>query len=71
MSKFIEVHVNGKRRLINKDWIEEIIEEPAFCKTMCAGATIYFAFCCPNSTDQDYIKPDESYIELQSLIQKV
>ena len=58
MEQFIEVHIKGENRLINLRWVEEINESPD------GFATIYFAFNCPNSIDQDYMKVDESYNEI-------
>lgn len=58
MEQFIEVHIKEGKRLINLRWVEEIHENPDGC------ATIYFAFNCPNSIDQDYMKVDESYNEI-------
>lgn len=58
MEQFIEVHIKGVKRLINLRWVEVILKEPDGC------ATIYFAFNCPNSIDQDYMKVDESYNEI-------
>lgn len=62
MEHFIEVHINEGKRLINLRWVEEIRENPDGC------ATIYFAFNCPNTIDQDYMKVDESYNEILRLI---
>lgn len=58
MEQFIEVHIKEVKRLINLRWVEEINENQDGC------ATIYFAFNCPNSIDQDYMKVDESYNEI-------
>ena len=58
MEQFIEVHTKGGKRLINLRWVEEINENADGC------ATIYLAFNCPNSIDQDYMKVDESYNEI-------
>ena len=58
MEQFIEVHIKEEKRLINLRWVEEIRENADGC------ATIYFAFYCPNSIDQDYMKVDESYNEI-------
>ena len=62
MKQFIEVHIKGEKRLINLQWVEEIHKNPD------GSATIYFAFNCPNSIDQDYMKVDESYNEILSEI---
>ena len=62
MEQFIEVHIEGVKLLINLRWVEEIRENKDGC------ATIYFAFNCPNSIDQDYMKVDESYNEILSKI---
>ena len=58
MEQFIEVHIKEEKRLINLRWVEEIRENPDGC------ATIFFAFNCPNSIDQDYMKGDESSNEI-------
>ena len=57
MNEFIEVHVEGKRHLINTRWIEEICNN-----------TIYFAFSVPDAVEQDYLKTDETYEQLKELI---
>ena len=62
MEHFIEVHINEEKRLINLRWVEEIHENPDGC------STIYFAFNCPKTIDQDYMKVDESYNEILKLI---
>ena len=58
MEQFIEVHINEEKRLINLRWVEEIRENRD------GRATIYFAFNCPDSIDQDYMNVDESYNEI-------
>ena len=62
MEQFIEVHFEGAKQLINLRWVEEIH------KNLDGGTTIYFAFSCPHSDEQDYIKVDESYSEILSKI---
>lgn len=62
MTNFIEVHSNGARHLINTDWIEEILEENDY------RATIYFAFSSTNIYNQDFIKTDETYSQIQEKI---
>ena len=62
MENFIEVHINEEKRLINLRWVEEIHKNPDGC------ATIYFAFNCPNTLDQDYMIVDEGYNEILKLI---
>jgi len=59
MAKFIEVHVAGTARLINLDWVEEIIPSEG-------KSTIYYGFAAEGS--QDYITPDEAYEELRLMI---
>lgn len=59
MAEFIEVHCNGKRHLINTDWVEEIKENSEH------DVTIFFAFTIPNGRDQDYLNVDETYNEIQ------
>ena len=56
MEQFIEVHIEGVKRLINLRWVEEI------CKNPDGSAKIYFA------GDQNYTKVDESYSEILSKI---
>ena len=58
MEQFIEVHIKEEKRLINLRWVEEIRENPD------GRTTIYFAFNCQNSIDQDYMNVDESYNEI-------
>ena len=60
MAKFIEVHEGGIARLINMDWVEEIVPSDGDC-------TVYFAFVAGQSF-QDYITPDESYDQLRLMI---
>ena len=58
MAKFIEVTaLDNTKRLINTAWIEEIWEGK--------NATIYFAFNCPNTVDQDALVVQESYEEVK------
>lgn len=59
---FIAVHYEGKEILINKDWIEMISESDD------GSCTIYFSICLPNSDEQDYLKPDESYLDVKNRI---
>ena len=56
MEQFIEVHIEGVKRLINLRWVEEIK------KNSDGHASIYFAF------DQNYTEVDESYNEIFSKI---
>lgn len=58
--RFIEIHVDGERRLINADWVEEIREDSD------GKCQIYFAFSCPNCDDQDVTTPDERYEEIEA-----
>ena len=55
MEQFIEVHIEGVKRLINLRWVE-------IKKNSDGRASIYFAF------DQNYTKVDESYSEILSKI---
>jgi uncharacterized protein YlzI (FlbEa/FlbD family) len=58
MAKFIEVtDLDGRKRLINTAWIEEIWEGD--------NATIYFAFQAENMVDQDSVIVRESYEEIK------
>ena len=61
MAKFIEVtDLDGRKRLINTAWIEEIWEGE--------NATIYFAFQADNMVDQDSLVVKESYEEIKRLV---
>jgi uncharacterized protein YlzI (FlbEa/FlbD family) len=61
MNNFIEVtDLDGRKRLINTAWIEEIWEGD--------NATIYFAFQADNMVDQDYLVVKESYAEIKKMI---
>lgn len=57
MAKFIEVHCNKEKRLVNLDWVEDIWDGDIH-------RYIYFAFNAPNACEQDYIKVDESHEEI-------
>ena len=60
--KFIEVtDIDGRKRLINTDWIEEIWDNGDY-------STIYFAFNCPNGVDQDSLVVNESYEEIKRAV---
>ena len=61
MADFIEVHLQGKPRLVNLDWVEEIWRTEN-------GTQIYFSFACPDATSQDFITTDESYDEIKRII---
>ena len=67
MEQFIEVHIEGRKQLINLRWVEEI------CKNPDGHATIYFTSNCPGAR-QDYleeayyIEVAESYSEILSKI---
>lgn len=62
MSNFIQVtDLAGTKRLINTAWIEEVWDTDD-------GATIYFAFNCPNAIDQDSLRVKESYAEIKDRI---
>ena len=64
MAEFIEVHCAGVEMLVNLNWVEEVRNDKK------KGCTIYFAFSCPDSYDQDHITADESYEEVKRMIQK-
>jgi hypothetical protein len=67
MAKFIEVtDVSDTKRLINTAWIEEIWDS-GHTKTI-EGATIYFAFNCPNGVDQDSLCVKESYEDIKRMV---
>ena len=58
MAKFIEVtDLDGRKRLINTAWIEDIWGGE--------NATIYFAFQAENMVDQDSLVVQESYSEIK------
>ena len=59
---FITVHSKGKEALINVDWIEMVVEEDD------GSCTIYFSFNLPNADEQDYTKPEESYLDIKRKI---
>lgn len=61
MADFIEVHLQGKPRLVNLDWVEDIWPTEN-------GAQIYFAFTSPDDTSQDFITTDESYDMIKRII---
>lgn len=61
MADFIEVHQQGKPRLVNLDWVEEIYPSQY-------GAQIYYAFSVPDETEQDFFKADETYEEIKCII---
>ena len=63
MTKFIGfTDVNGKKRIVNVDYIEEIIEidENSCC--------IYMAFNCPNAIEQDYFIIKKPYKEMFNVL---
>ena len=58
MAKFIEVtDLDGRKRLINTAWIEEIWDGD--------NATIYFAFQATNTIEPDSLVVQESYEEIK------
>ena len=61
MADFIEVHQQGKPRLVNLDWVEDIWPTEN-------GTQIYFAFAGLDDTEQDFITTDESYDEIKRII---
>ena len=61
MADFIEVHQQGKPRLVNLDWVEDIWPTEH-------GAQIYFAFTRPDATLQDFTTTDESYDKIKHII---
>jgi uncharacterized protein YlzI (FlbEa/FlbD family) len=61
MNNFIEVtDLDGRKRLINADWIEEIWDGD--------NATIYFAFQENNAYEQDSLVVKESYSRIKSML---
>lgn len=62
MAKFIEVHLEGRPIMVNLDYVEEIE------KANNGKCTIYQSFNCPDASEQDYIKPDETYDEVRLMI---
>lgn len=61
MAEYIEVHQEGKPRLVNLDWVEDIWPTEN-------GTQIYFAFTSPDTTSQDFITTDESYDKIKRII---
>ena len=61
MAKFIEVHQQGKLRLINLAWVEDIWPAED-------GTQIYHAFAGPYAASQDCTVVDESYEEIRELV---
>lgn len=61
MADFIEVHLQGKSRLVNLDLVEDIWPTEN-------GAQIYFAFTGPDAVSQDFITTDESYDKIKRII---
>lgn len=59
---FITVHFKGKEVMLNTDWIEMVTESDD------GSCTIYFSLCIPNSDEQDYLKPEESYQDVKRMI---
>ena len=62
MTKFIEVHLNGRSYLINLAHVEEILRDTD------GNCTIYFAFSLPDAIEQDYIVPEETYEQIKRKI---
>ena len=64
MKGFIEIRNEyGNRMLINTKYIEEVREE-----TESDSCSIYMAFICPNSVEQDYYRVNKPYGEIVELI---
>ena len=64
MSGFIKItDIEGNRRLLNVNYIEEVFELNN------EESTIYFAFNCPNATSQDNIMVNIPFDELVKMIQ--
>lgn len=61
MAKFIEVHQQGKPKLINLAWVEDIWPAEN-------GTQIYYAFSEPIAEAQDWFLADESYEEIRELV---
>lgn len=61
MADFIEVHQQGKPKLVNLDWVEDIWPTEN-------GTQIYFAFTRPDATAQDLSTVDESYDKIKRII---
>lgn len=59
---FIAVHFQGKEIMINTDWIEMVSENDD------GSCTMYFSLCLPNSDDQDYLEPEESYQDIKRML---
>lgn len=65
MPKFIEVHCDCIKKLINLDHVYEI--EPTLSGPN-DGAWIYFAFESKDAIEPEYIKTDESYYEIKRMV---
>lgn len=64
MSNFIEIKCRDeRRRLINVDYIEEVVEREG------EGCYIYMAFNCPDCHEQDYFEVDKSYEEIIDMLE--
>lgn len=61
MADFIEVHQQGKPRLVNLDWVEDIWPTEN-------GTQIYFALTRPDAASQDFTTTDESYDKIKRII---
>ena len=63
MSGFIKItDIEGNRRLLNVNYIEEVFELNN------DESTIYFAFNCPNATEQDNCIVNITFDELVEMI---
>lgn len=61
MAEFIIVHENGKERMVNLAWVEEIRPDGG-------QAFIYYAFQNGGCIEQDYVKTDEPYEVVKKMI---
>lgn len=61
MNNFIVVHENGKERIINLAWVEQVWFNDG-------NTFIHFAFQGQDYCEPDYIIADESFDEIKKLI---
>lgn len=65
MKDFIELTLDdGKRVLVHTKYIEEVREDDS------KSCTIYLAFTCPDSCEQDYYRVNKPYDEVVSELLK-
>lgn len=62
MCKFIEVNAYKRKILINLDHVEQVESSDD------GSCTIYQCYADKNAIEQDYIKPNESYEQIRTMI---